>query len=137
MSTVELSNDQWSKILEFLRSCPNLYVGRDDDCRRFVEAMLWMARSGAPGDCCLSATGTGTASTNALPAGVIRAYGNECISILCKTLIWSTSSLIALWSVPTPAPQEPRKKRWSSLPSLGPESRRIQHQNPHKRRCFG
>jgi transposase len=48
MSTVELSNDQWSKILEFLRSCPNLYVGRYNDCRRFVEAMLWMARSGAP-----------------------------------------------------------------------------------------
>ena len=72
-----------------------------------------------PRDCCLSATGTGTASTNALPAGVIRAYRNECISILCKTLIWSTSSLIALWSVPTPAPQEPRKNGGQVSQALG------------------
>ena len=47
MSTVELQNDPWSKILQFLRSCPDLYVGREADCRRFVEAVLWMARSGA------------------------------------------------------------------------------------------
>ncbi len=47
MSTVELGNDQWSKILEFLGSCPDLYVGQEDDCRRFVEGVLWMARSGA------------------------------------------------------------------------------------------
>jgi transposase len=47
MSTVELREDQWPKILEFLRSCPDLYVGQEDDCRRFVEAILWMARSGA------------------------------------------------------------------------------------------
>ena len=48
MSTTELRNEQWSKILEFLRSCPDLYVGEEDDCRRYVEAILWMARSGAP-----------------------------------------------------------------------------------------
>ena len=48
MSTIELRDDQWSKVLEFLRSCPDLYVGEEDDCRRYVEAILWMARSGAP-----------------------------------------------------------------------------------------
>ena len=47
MSTVELREDQWPKILGFLRSCPDLYVGREADCKRFVEAILWMARSGA------------------------------------------------------------------------------------------
>ena len=47
MSTVELREDQWYRILEFLRSCPDLYVGQEDDCKRFVEAILWMARSGA------------------------------------------------------------------------------------------
>ncbi len=47
MSTVELPEQQWSKILQFLRSCPDLYVGAEADCRRFVEAVLWMARSGA------------------------------------------------------------------------------------------
>ena len=47
MTTVELREDHWSKILEFLRSCPDLYVGQENDCRGFVEAILWMARSGA------------------------------------------------------------------------------------------
>ncbi len=47
MSTVELREDQWPRILEFLRSCPDLYVGQEGDCKRFVEAILWMARSGA------------------------------------------------------------------------------------------
>ena len=47
MSTVELREDQWPKILEFLRSCPDVYVGREADCKRFVEAILWMSRSGA------------------------------------------------------------------------------------------
>ena len=48
MSTVELPSEQWTKMLEFLRSCSDLYVGDECDCRRFIEAILWMARSGAP-----------------------------------------------------------------------------------------
>lgn len=47
MTTVELGDDQWSKVLEFLRSCPEIYVGQEEECQRFVEAVLWMARSGA------------------------------------------------------------------------------------------
>jgi transposase len=47
MRPVELRNDQWRKILRFLRSCPEVYVGNPGECRRFVEAILWMARSGA------------------------------------------------------------------------------------------
>lgn len=48
MSTVELREEHWKRILEFLRSCPNLYVGQEHECKRFMEAILWMARSGAP-----------------------------------------------------------------------------------------
>ncbi len=48
MSTVEIPDDQWCKLLEFLRSCPDLYVGAEEDCKQFMEAVLWMARSGAP-----------------------------------------------------------------------------------------
>ena len=47
MSTVHLPDEQWSKILEFLHTCPRIYVGLETECRRFVEAVLWMARSGA------------------------------------------------------------------------------------------
>lgn len=47
MSTVALRDDQWEKILQFLRSCPQVYVGQEAQCRRFVEGVLWIARSGA------------------------------------------------------------------------------------------
>ncbi len=40
MSSVHLPDDQWSKILSFLRTCPNVYVGQDTECRRFVEGVL-------------------------------------------------------------------------------------------------
>ena len=48
MSSVKLTSQQWSKILEFLRSESNLYIGQQADCKRFIEAVLWMSRSGAP-----------------------------------------------------------------------------------------
>ena len=47
MSTVHLPDEQWSKIVAFLPTCPQVYVGQEAECRRFVEAVLWMARSGA------------------------------------------------------------------------------------------
>ena len=47
MATVELPDKQWRKILQFLRSCSDIYVGQEINCRRFVEGVLWVARSGA------------------------------------------------------------------------------------------
>ncbi len=47
MLTVTLSDEQWQKILPFLRSCPNVYVGPEHECRLFLEAVLWITRSGA------------------------------------------------------------------------------------------
>lgn len=47
MRPVELRSDQWRKILRFLRSCPEVYVGNQGECRRFIDAVLWMARSGS------------------------------------------------------------------------------------------
>ena len=47
MSRLELSECQWSKILQFLRSRTDLYVGQESECRRFMEAVLWVDRSGA------------------------------------------------------------------------------------------
>lgn len=47
MAREELSSHQWSRILQFLRACPDVYVGQEQDCRRFVTAVLWIARTGA------------------------------------------------------------------------------------------
>ncbi len=48
MSGVSLSPEEWDKILRFLRCQPNVYVDVEQKCRRFIEGMLWMLRSGAP-----------------------------------------------------------------------------------------
>ena len=47
MLRLELSPDKWTKILQFLRSRTELYVGQEAECRRFIEAVLWVDRSGA------------------------------------------------------------------------------------------
>lgn len=47
MLTVALTDEQWQMILPLLRSHPNVYVGREDECRCFLSAVLWMSRSGA------------------------------------------------------------------------------------------
>ena len=47
MSSITIPSDQWERILQFLRDCPDVYVGDAAKCRRFVEGVLWMDRSGA------------------------------------------------------------------------------------------
>jgi transposase len=47
MTNVRLTDDEWMKIRGFLRDDPNAYVGNADECRRFVEAVMWISRSGA------------------------------------------------------------------------------------------
>jgi transposase len=48
MTDIRLSDADWGKIREFLRQESRAYLGRDEQsCRRFVEAVKWMSRSGA------------------------------------------------------------------------------------------
>ena len=44
---IGLSEEEWRKIQEFLRNEPRVNVGNELVCRLFVEAVLWMLRSGA------------------------------------------------------------------------------------------
>ena len=47
MSRLKLSPSQWTRILQFLRGRTDLYVGPEEQCRRFIEAVLWVDRSRA------------------------------------------------------------------------------------------
>jgi len=48
MTDVRLTDEQWTKVRDFLRQDPNTYIGKDEQaCRRFVEAVKWISRSGA------------------------------------------------------------------------------------------
>jgi transposase len=47
MSTTTIREDQWKKILKFLKDCPRAYVGQENQCRRFIEGVLWITRTGA------------------------------------------------------------------------------------------
>lgn len=47
MSNARLSDQQGDKILNVLRQQEGIYIGNERDCRRFVEAVLWVLRSGA------------------------------------------------------------------------------------------
>lgn len=48
MSSVRLEDTQWTKIRAFLAAESNVYLGKhEEDCRRFVEAVLWISRSGS------------------------------------------------------------------------------------------
>jgi len=48
MTDISLSENQWTKVRDFLLQDPNAYVGKDEKaCRRFVEAVKWVSRSGA------------------------------------------------------------------------------------------
>jgi len=48
MTTVNLTDEQWTKVRTFLENEPNAYVGSDEgESRRFVEAVIWISRSGA------------------------------------------------------------------------------------------
>ena len=47
MLPLTLPDAQWNWLYAFLKTLPGLYVGDEARTRRFVEAVLWITRSGA------------------------------------------------------------------------------------------
>jgi transposase len=47
MSAVTLNERQRTNIMQFLRTCPGIYVGNEAKTLRFIEAVLWIVRSGS------------------------------------------------------------------------------------------
>ncbi len=47
MDRVHLQDNEWTKILAFLRTRRDIYVGNETRCRRFMDGVVWAMRSGA------------------------------------------------------------------------------------------
>ncbi len=47
MSTNKITDHQWQKLYAFLQGHPRAYAGQEKECRRFVEAVHWILRTGA------------------------------------------------------------------------------------------
>ena len=47
MGNANLEDEHWWKIYDFLKKQEGLYVGNEEKCRDFIEAVLWMLRGGA------------------------------------------------------------------------------------------
>ena len=75
---------------------------------------------GAPnGAYCRLSTGIGTASTTALPAGVIRVLGNGCLSIVRTIQTWKTAGGTAPLSVLRPVRRAPQQNGGQAQQALG------------------
>jgi transposase len=47
MSRIEISDEEWVRLLPFLQQQTSIRVGLPDTCRLFISAVLWILRSGA------------------------------------------------------------------------------------------
>jgi transposase len=47
MNRIELSDEEWRRILAKLKKLPGIHIGLPDTCRQFIKACLWILRSGS------------------------------------------------------------------------------------------
>jgi transposase len=47
VTNIKITTQQWKRILAFLETRSDLYIGKTINCKRFINAILWMTRSGA------------------------------------------------------------------------------------------
>ncbi len=47
MSAVKIGQAQWRRIYAFLKTHPHVSAGKQEACRRFVEGVHWILRTGA------------------------------------------------------------------------------------------
>ena len=47
MANTKLTDQQWKALEGFLKTQEQVYIGKEEGCRAFLDATLWMARSGA------------------------------------------------------------------------------------------
>jgi transposase len=79
--SVKLTDKQMEKILPVLRTFPEIRLGLPRQSRRFLEAVLWITRSGAQWRLLPPNTAIGILFINALIVGADSAFLKNCSSI--------------------------------------------------------
>lgn len=131
MNTITLHDDQWFKLLSFLRTCPGVYVGRAEDCRRFVEGVLWIARSGAPWRLLPPQYGKWNS--------VYKRFARWCDQGVWERMLAHFADDPDMENVIVdstvvrahPCAAGASKKRWTGRSGIGTQSGRLQHQDSH------
>jgi hypothetical protein len=115
---VKPPDERWSKIVDFPHTYPDLYIGEEDDCCRFVEGVLWFTRSSAQWRLLPDEYGN-SACISGSHAGVTKGYRVECTPILPKTLTWSLCRWTARSFAPIPVRLAHPKKGSQVAQALG------------------
>jgi transposase len=89
--TQRIGSAQWSRIYDYLCGFSEIYVNNEAECRRFVEATFWMARSGSQWRLLPPEYGAWNTVFAVLPIGQRRGYGIKCCIIFSRMQTWSTS----------------------------------------------
>ena len=135
----EISDDHWNRIKDLLPGREGDPGVTAKDNRLFINAVLWIAKTGAPWRDLPERLGNwnsvyGGGST----AGPGRGCGNG-FSGNSRTPIWNGSCLIALSLAPTSMLRAQKKgcRGRTRTTSVGPISRRFFHEDPLVRQWFG
>ena len=96
-----LKNEQWKRIEHMLPGKAGDSGRRGEDNRKFVEAVLWIARTGSPWRVCRRNSGHGTACTCALHAGAAVEHGSGCSWSCLRT---ASLPSVCIWIPPSCEP---------------------------------
>ncbi len=137
MSDVKLPDEAWTKIRDFLREDWNAYVGNEAKCRRFVEGVKWIARSGAQWRLLPSEYGNWNSvykrfarwSDNGVWERMLAYFADD--ADMEKGMVDSTIVRAHVSAAGA------SKKTVDKLKSTRTQSRRLQHQNPCHRGRIG
>lgn len=83
-----ISDADWARIEGLLPGRPGQHGKVTKDNRLFIDAVLWIAKTGASGATCPSAWATGTRPGAASIGGRARGCGSAC-SRRCRTATWN------------------------------------------------
>jgi len=132
MNTVKLQDEQWARMAAFLRANPRVYVGNEAECRRFVEGVLWVSRSGAQWRLLPSEYGKWNS--------VYKRFERWCEHEVWGAMLEHFADEADMENVMVdstvirahPSAAGAAKKRWTSRARVGTVAGWVQHQNPRE-----